>query len=82
MGNQIVIGGRWKEGTGWERGGGRERGQDQMCRGTGETQRARRMNRNLQLPGVEGWRESLGNPRNLRWRRFPGLNEVDLSQNA
>ena len=39
-----------------------------------ETQRARRMNRNLQLQGVGRLGESLGNSRDLRLGRIPGAN--------
>jgi hypothetical protein len=44
-----------------------------------ETQRARRMNRNLQLQGVVVLGESLGSPRDLRLGRIPGTNAGDLS---
>lgn len=40
-----------------------------------EAQRARRMNRNLQLQGVGELGELLGSPRDLRLGRIPGANE-------
>ena len=62
-----------------ERGDGQRNGgvQDQVWRETGPE--ARKINENLQLPGVRGREESLGSPRDLGCRRFPGVKVNDLS---
>ena len=34
------------------------------------------------IDGAGMWEESLGSPRNLEWKRLPGANACDLSQDA
>lgn len=41
--------------------------------------RARKMNGKYIVAKDWGWGESLENPRDLGWWRFPGLNVCDLS---
>ena len=75
-GNKIVIGSRGREGTKWEK-----VGEQKQVWGRREGLRARRMNGNLQLPGVGwgwGWGESPGSPRDLVWGRLLGVNGGDL----
>lgn len=45
-----------------------------------EVQGARRINRNMQQHWVEG--NSRKSQRDLEYKKFPGLNEDDLCQNA
>jgi hypothetical protein len=48
------MGGRRKEGPKWKRGGGGKEGKIRYGGDRREPQRARRMNRSMQLPEVEG----------------------------
>ena len=56
----------------------RKGGQDQIWGGCKEV---RRMNVTMQLPGVGSveWEEFVESPRDLRYKKFPGLNMDDLS---
>jgi hypothetical protein len=71
----------------WEAEEGRGEEEERRRAGSGmrgdrrEAQRARRMNRNIQLPGMGVGGKPLVIPRDLRWGRLPGRNVGDLSQN-
>jgi hypothetical protein len=47
-----------------------------------EAQNASRKEEILQLPGVRIWEKSLGSLRDMWWRRLPGVNAGDLSQDG
>ena len=73
-----MEGGAW-----WEMGeeGEKESGSGMTGEDRRETQRARRINGNMQLWGMWGGREPLESPRTLEYDRFAGPNGDYLSQN-
>lgn len=71
LGNKIIAGGKWRERE-WES----EAGSDTWERDSREDPRARKMNGNMQLPGVGN---SLRSPTDPGLERLPGVNVGDLS---
>jgi hypothetical protein len=82
-GSKIVIGGREKREVGGSREGERKGHQDQVFQETGE--KLREPGECIEICSWQAWvwvGECLGGPWDLTWKRIPGINVGNISQDA